>query len=138
MISGSKIGNLGHYEGMRSLIAVSLLAAVLGASAGAATTGPKVWVKRLAPVRIDGSGFPARARVLVSIDTGTVSRASWTRATTTGRISVSFTGVTTSLPQLCHGPALVVTAKTKGLARVVTRLGGGSSRDCAPKQPVTQ
>lgn len=122
---------------MRFLIATLVVAGLLGATAGAATTAPRVWVKRLAPVRIDGSGFPARARVLVSVDTGSVSRSSWTRATTTGRISVSFTGVSVSLPKLCLGQPLFVTAKTKGIARVVTRLGG-SSRDCAQRQPVNK
>lgn len=122
---------------MRALLAGILVAAAFAGSAGGTSTRPKLWVKRLAPVRIDGSGFPAPARVVVSISTGTVSRSKRVRATSAGRIAASFTGVTFSRPQLCHGPALVAVARTKGLARVTVRLGG-SSRDCTPIQPVTQ
>lgn len=136
VISGSKTADLGHYEAMRSLVAASIVAAVLAGTAGGATSPPKLWVKRLAPVRVAGSGFPVHTRVLVAIDTGSVTRSSWVRATATGQIGVTFKGVI-ARPVLCHGPALVVTAKAKGIARVTTRLGG-SSRDCAPKQPVNQ
>jgi hypothetical protein len=121
------------------LLALVLLAAALVAGAASAATAPKLWAKRLAPVQVAGSGFPHGARVLVTVATGSSAHSRWVRATTTGQITATFTTVRVTAPQLCHGPVLVITAKAKGFAaKAVTRVGGGSSRDCAPKQPVNQ
>lgn len=118
---------------MRFALAGLLLAAVFAAAASAGTK-PRLWLARTTPIELAGAGFPHGAAVTVILRSGTAKRTHVVRATRTGRISAPFV-----LPTLaaCRALPVVATAKAAKTALVVLRFTSpGSSRDCAPKQPV--
>jgi hypothetical protein len=120
---------------MKSALCGLLVAGLLASAAGA-TTKPRLWVTRAAPLSLAGAGFPHGAAVKVTVRTGSTQRARTVHATKTGRISASF-ALPIFLP--CRALTVVATAKTAGLAPVTIRFTPppGSSRDCAPRQPIT-
>jgi hypothetical protein len=117
------------------LVVLGLLVATLLATAASAATKPRLWVTRSTPITLAGVGFPHGIAVKVTVRAGATQRIRVVRATLTGRISASF-----ALPTFvaCRGLVVVATAKAPTIAAVTIRFtpSPGSSRDCAPKQPV--
>jgi hypothetical protein len=105
------------------------------ATAAGAAAKPRLWLVRATPISLAGVGFPHGAAVKVTVRAGATQRMRVVHATRTGRISASFAPAAFAA---CRGIAIVATAKAPKIAAVTIRFAPspGSSRDCAPKQPV--
>ena len=118
---------------MRTVLVGALVAAFFATAAGATPT-PRLSLAHTTPITIAGTGFPHRVAVTVSVRAGTIRRTRVVHTTTTGRFSASFTPLPTYLA--CRALPVIATARAAATVVVLRFTTPGSSRDCAPKQPV--
>ena len=75
---------------MRLIIAAMLVLALALPAQGAAQRRPELHLRSVAPLVVLGTGFGPRERVIVTVVTGTVTRAGVFRATRAGRLTAAF------------------------------------------------